>query len=225
MIGSSKINVNQPVPNNPCLDRKPTEFERTPLPPQKKGLETQIFFIAQKMIWTTTFHQISSEITAFALDFPNHHVHICWVQSVSGPLILQVIHLICHCFRCASPPQLMYIYICMYVSYIRRINVYVICDIWKMMCIICLSTFVICVTCKWLIDDLITCNSHLIYSIHTIDSKGIWAADKGFGSCQMFVLTPETNVSVRKRFVFHKLTNLCWHPYCWLGVISFGGIP
>ena len=117
------------------------------------------------------------------------------------------------------------IYICMYVSYIRRINVYVICDIWKMMCIICLSTFVICVTCKWLIDDLITCNSHLIYSIHTIDSKGIWAADKGFGSCQMFVLTPETNVSVRKRFVFHKLTNLCWHPYCWLGVISFGGIP
>ena len=30
---------------------------------------------------------------------------------------------------------------------------------------------------------------------------------------QKFVLTPKKYVSVRKRFVFDKLTNLCWHPY------------
>ena len=43
------------------------------------------------------------------------------------------------------------------------------------------------------------------------------ARNKGFVSGQKFVSTPETNVSVRKRFVFPKLTNLCWHPYCAIG--------
>ena len=37
-------------------------------------------------------------------------------------------------------------------------------------------------------------------------------------SGQKFVSTPETNVSVRRRFVFDKLTNLCWHPYWVLGL-------
>ncbi len=224
MIGSSKINVNQPVPNNPCLDRKPTEFERTPLPPQKKRTwDTDLFYSTKNDMnnnISSNFLRNHSICAGFPKSSCSYLLSAISFRSTHPPSDPPDLPLLSMCFTTSVD-----VYICMYVSYIRRINVYVICDIWKMMCIICLSTFVICVTCKWLIDDLITCNSHLIYSIHTIDSKGIWAADKGFGSCQMFVLTPETNVSVRKRFVFHKLTNLCWHPYCWLGVISFGGIP
>ena len=52
------------------------------------------------------------------------------------------------------------------------------------------------------------------------------ARNKGFVGGQKFVSAPETNVSVRKRFVFPKLTNLRWHPYCAAGngVSSSGAI-